>query len=262
MNTNTNQSRIADCGLRNQNASAADSLRTPHSALRAWRAFTLVELLVVIAVIGVLAGLGLSVAGGVRKQQYIRTATAELNQIETALDNYKAKYGFYPPSNPNLSGYYNTLYYELSGVTNTTPNSPSQTYQTLDGASTITAANYKSAFTSTTPAASLGGIINCTSGGAEDGITAKNFLLGLKANRIGNCTTLSGVPITCLITSMRGPDANYQPVGVPEVNPFRYIYPGTNNPSSYDLWVQLVINGKTNLVCNWSKQVTVNSPLP
>ncbi len=38
----------------------------------------------------------------------------------------------------------------------------------------------------------------------------------------------------------------------PDLNPFRYIYPGTNNPTSYDLWIDLRISGKTNLICNWS----------
>ena len=57
-------------------------------------------------------------------------------------------------------------------------------------------------------------------------------------------------------------DDAYQPLKAPGLNPFRYVYPGVNNPSSYDLWVQLVIGGKTNLVCNWSRQVQINSPLP
>jgi hypothetical protein len=61
---------------------------------------------------------------------------------------------------------------------------------------------------------------------------------------------------------VRGPDASYEPVGVQDVNPFRYVYPGVNNPNSYDLWVQLRFGGKTNLVCNWSKTVIINSPLP
>ena len=57
--------RIADCGLRNKNAavSATNSFPTPHSALRAPLAFTLVELLVVISIIGVLAALIFPVAG-------------------------------------------------------------------------------------------------------------------------------------------------------------------------------------------------------
>ena len=50
--------------------------------------------------------------------------------------------------------------------------------------------------------------------------------------------------------------------GLPDVNPFRYLYPGTNNPSSYDLWVQLKISGKMYLICNWSTTPIVNSPLP
>jgi hypothetical protein len=59
-----------------------------------------------------------------------------------------------------------------------------------------------------------------------------------------------------------GPDQSYQPLAAPGINPFRYVYPGTNNPNSYDLWVQLVISGQTNLVCNWSKQVQINTSLP
>jgi hypothetical protein len=41
----------------------------------------------------------------------------------------------------------------------------------------------------------------------------------------------------------------------PTLNPFRYVstHP-TNNSGSYDLWVDLVIRGKTNRVCNWSTQ--------
>jgi hypothetical protein len=50
-----------------------------------------------------------------------------------------------------------------------------------------------------------------------------------------------------------------------DVNPWRYTsnpQSATNNPGSYDLWVQLVMGGKTNLICNWSKQVQINNPLP
>jgi len=218
-------------------------------------AFTLIELLTVIAVIGVLAAAGLSVTKGVKKREYLNTATAEMNQIQTALDNYKAKYGVYPPSNANLTPLVNTLYYELSGVTHNTVN---KTYTTLDSACTISEGNYTAAFTM--GASSIGGIINCSSGSAEEGTTAQNFLSGLKANRFGS-SSVTGL-ITNLITSVRGPDGNYKPLGVVDANPFRYLYPGTNNPSSYDLWIQLVINGKTNLICNWTKAVQINSPLP
>ena len=116
-----------------------------------------------------------------------------MGQIETALDNYKAQYGVYPPSNPSLSPLYNTLYYELSGVTN---NAAARTYTTLDNACTITEAAYGNAFT--VGASSIGGIINCTKGSAEDGVVAKNFLPSLRANRYGTSMTPSGIMITNL----------------------------------------------------------------
>jgi len=212
-------------------------------------AFTLIELLVVIAIMGVLAGLTLSILPGVKRRQAVNTAGAELEQIRTALENYKAKYGVYPPSNP-AGALTNQLYYELSGVTSTViDGTPS--YQTLDSASSIATNVYKSTF-------NVGGAINCTQpGGDPESAKAGNFLPALKPNRIGIIGSFN-----VLITSVRGPDANYQPLGVSDVNPFRYAYPGTNNPGSYDLWVQLVINGQTNLVCNWSREVQINSPLP
>jgi prepilin-type N-terminal cleavage/methylation domain-containing protein len=221
--------------------------------------FTLIELLVVIAVISIIAGFTLTVVGGIKRKANISAATAELGRIETALEAYKSKYGVYPPCNPNLSPLYNTLYYELSGVTNIAGG-----FKTLDGGCTITALNYKTAFTTASPASSIDGIINCSKGSGDEGSVAQDFLSGLTARQVGTAQTPTGIAISNLITSVRGPDANYMPLGLtyPDINPFRYLYPGTNNPNGYDLWVQLKIGGKTNLVCNWTKQVLVNTALP
>ena len=87
------------------------------------RAFTLVELLTVIAVIGVLAAMGLAVMGSVKKTAILNHAKAELAQIKTAIDNYKHDRGYYPPGNastPATPNNYlvNQLYYELVGTTN------------------------------------------------------------------------------------------------------------------------------------------------
>jgi hypothetical protein len=96
-----------------------------------------------------------------------------------------------------------------------------------------------------------------------DGVTAQNFISGLKAKQISGPIINHGVTNSIMIiTSVHGPDTTYQPVQAQDVNPFRYLYPGVNNPGSYDLWVQLVINGQTNLICNWSRQVQINSSLP
>lgn len=64
---------------------------------RSRQAFTLVELLVVITIIGILAGLitGAAImARGAAKRAVIRT---EIVQLEMALEKYKAEYGEYPP---------------------------------------------------------------------------------------------------------------------------------------------------------------------
>jgi prepilin-type N-terminal cleavage/methylation domain-containing protein len=222
--------------------------------------FTLIELLVVISIMGILAGFVLAVLGGVARTKYINTASAELGQIQSALEDYKAKYGVYPPSNANPTGTYAwpvtnsmvpQLYYELCGVTNN-----GTYFVTLDGSSQIKITDVQTAY-------GVGGFINCSKGSGEEVAPARNFLLALKQNRIGSIQN-NGIATSNLLTSVHGPDSTYYPFGTsyPNVNPFRYVYPGINNPNSYDLWVQLVIGGKTNLVCNWSKQAIKNSPLP
>ena len=234
---------------------------------RARRAFTLIELLVVISVIGVLAAFTLTVVGGVQKKKYINNATAEMGVIQAALERYKAAYGFYPPSNPNLfltpvgPGNVNLispLYFELQGVTAGVLNGYTN-YTTLDGLSSINAQYINTVF-------GVSGIVNCSKGAGEDAVVARNFLPNLKANQIGFVDTqvvnnVKGVGI--LISSVGGPDQAYQPLGIPSYNPWRYnsINP-TNNPGSYDLYLQLQISGKKYLICNWSKQNPVNSPLP
>jgi prepilin-type N-terminal cleavage/methylation domain-containing protein len=224
------------------------------------QAFSLIELLVVITIIGALAALVIVGLGAVKKAQYKHVARIELEAIETALENYKAKYGAYPPSNQNNNNVYapkgfdraqfSQLYYELSG---TVANNAG--YMTLDGVSQISTNDVNTAY-------GVGGFVNCTRGSGEDAISAKNFIPNLKPKQYYVNVTNNGVLTTILITSVGGPDNKYQPLQWTDMNPIRYLYPGTNNPNSYDLWVQLVIGGKTNLVCNWSRQVIVNSPLP
>jgi prepilin-type N-terminal cleavage/methylation domain-containing protein len=225
-------------------------------------AFTLIELLVVIAIMGVLAALLFPVVGAVKKRQYIYNTQAEMAKLETAIDRYKAAYGFYPPSptTPPTAGIssslFNQLFYELEGTTGDGINN----YTNLDGSDIIKATDVPLAFPG------IGGFINCTKAGAgEDSPKARNFLPDLKPNQIGRyCTNYNNnFGVTLIISSVGGPDANYQPLIVQDLNPWRYNSSSpTNNPGSYDLWIQLVIGKQTNLICNWTKQVQINSPLP
>ena len=222
--------------------------------------FTLIELLVVIGIIGVIAGFVLVVAGPVKKKQYVYNARAEMAQLETAIERYKAAYGFYPPDNQltPINPWVNQLYYELTGTTNLDVNNPN--YQSLDGVPpTLTGGNVNNAF-------GVAGFMNCSkSSGGEDSSPARNFLPDLKPNQVWiytNAPATEGVKL--LITAVGGPYAQNQPLGQQDVNPWRYNSSNpTNNPGSYELWIQLVFApGQTNLICNWTKQVQVNSPLP
>src|SRR5215468_941040 len=97
---------------------------------RRYNAFTLIELVVVVGIISVLAGLVLSTVGYARKKGAMARAGAEIAAMSAACENYKADNAVYPthaetnildptmngnPSSPsyNLASLY--LYEQLSG---------------------------------------------------------------------------------------------------------------------------------------------------
>jgi prepilin-type N-terminal cleavage/methylation domain-containing protein len=237
-------------------------------------AFTLIELLTVISIIAMLAAFTIPVLKGIKRQQYLRSAQAEMEQIETAIERYKAAYGFYPPDNP-CDPRVNQLYFELLGTAVIT-NGTVLTYQSLDDPTiqiaipTPTQNDFKNVFGSDAGGNNcVNGFMNCTKPGAgEDTRPAQNFLPGLKPDQVTVFTNNfpgNQLPIKLLVVSVGGPDFAYSPLGTGAqgINPWRYNSSNpTNNPGAYDLWIQLSISGKTNLICNWNKQVQYNSPLP
>jgi len=64
--------------------------------LREQSAFTLIELLAVITIIGILAGLTLGAAGAVRRHGANSTAKAEVAALQAACDRYFADNNLYP----------------------------------------------------------------------------------------------------------------------------------------------------------------------
>lgn len=61
------------------------------------KAFTLIELLTVIAIIGILAGILIPVVGSARKSANKAKSKVQFNQYAVALQQYKTEYGYWPP---------------------------------------------------------------------------------------------------------------------------------------------------------------------
>ena len=60
------------------------------------QAFTLIELLMVISIIGVLAGILIPTVGAVRKQANIAASKSQLSNYVTAMTVFKSEYGYFP----------------------------------------------------------------------------------------------------------------------------------------------------------------------
>ena len=215
-------------------------------------AFTLVEMLVVLSIIGILIALIFPLVSAAKTRAMFTSARAELEQIQTAIEDYHAKYQFYPPDNPNNSAI-NQLYFELEGTVLV-----NGVYQTLDGSGQIAVTDLSAVFSPT-----VTGLRNSsTDRKSEEGSQAVNFLkASLRPNQIGQLKTPSGfVNAPLLLCSAKWPDVASQPVPVPPAlangfNPWRYVSTApTNNPKGFDLWIDILVRGKTNRICNWRRE--------
>ena len=239
--------------IENQKSEIGNDCVTRRSSLVApyLFAFTLIELLIVIAIIGILASLIFPITGALDKKKKIAVAQTQLKALEADIDGYKTKLGYYPPDNPN-NPVTNQLYFELLGTTNNgTPGTGATLWVTMDNSAQINntaAENINSVF-------NIAGFANTsTRAHADDrGAAASTFITSLTPNQIGYIDP-ANQQIKILVCSVEWP-ANVLPAPINGTlfNPWRYnsSHP-TNNTSTYDLWVDLVIRGKTNRVSNWS----------
>jgi hypothetical protein len=106
------------------------------------------------------------------------------------------------------------------------------------------------------------GFVNASTAASttDDGSAAENFLKGLKPRQVGELATTGNRLLVC---SVKWSDPASQPILVPPavengLNPWRYVSKNpTNNPTSFELWVDVLIGGKTYRISNWSKQPQV-----
>mgnify|MGYP002629863800 CR=1 FL=1 len=206
------------------------------------RGFTLVEMLVVIAIIGLLSGLLVSLSGSASRKKVESRTRAELANMVTAIESYESKYGQYPPSNPlatESSAQWNTLYYELTGMrvdpATATYVSPQQTGVIITGAQ-------------------LNNIFGVPGIGHAETSTSKfpePFLKNLKPGNLAVVT--NGVPgnPAVLVIKVAGKHANKNI----DINTWKYMsYPANgHNPKTFDLWAELPgpNPNTTNFIGNW-----------
>jgi prepilin-type N-terminal cleavage/methylation domain-containing protein len=96
-----------------------------------YHAFTLIELLAVITIIGILAGLTLGAAGAVRRHGATSTAKAEVAALQAACDRYFADNNLYPSDTSTTPSVVNPINYTAAGRA---------LFTNLFGSATLTAA--------------------------------------------------------------------------------------------------------------------------
>ncbi len=200
--------------------------RMSFHSTRGLRGFTVIELLVVIAIIALLAGLVIGAFAMVNEKKIRSRVRAELAALQTVIQSYHEKKGFFPPSNGDVNNSAtNQLFYELTGTTLT-----NGTFYPLAGGQPLIAAADVKAFFGTD------GFVNSNS---ED---TKDYYSNLKP---GMVKAIPGTNVKVLVVPVKGPDGDF--------NPWHYDASSNkrHNSDSYDLWADVVIGSKVITIGNW-----------
>ncbi|MEW6303608.1 MAG: type II secretion system protein [Verrucomicrobiota bacterium] len=213
---------------------------------RGTRAFTLIEMLLVIGIIGILAGMLFTGGRLAVKKRTLARATAELRQIAAAIEDFKSKYNYYPPDNPNNT-LVNPLYYELAGVSYTPTNTPvpgsPDRFDTLDKRTSLTAPQAFSVF-------GVSGFVNA----AHPGKAPPKSPFQPRGNQVAKVVSNTVPPTTFEMLIAPGKGTNgLADVDGKEINPWRYQSTApAHNTRSFDLWADIEINDQVFRVCNWN----------
>lgn len=224
-------------------------MRTTDSDSRSTiHAFTLIELLMVITVIGILAGLVVGLAPLATQKSKINRVQAELAELVTAIERYKDELGFYPPdsraaANEPLNAAVNGLFYELIGTVQ-----EGDFFSPLNGHAPVSVSTIKQYFNAE-------GFANAST----DRSRVKSFLVGLSESQRGE---ISDDPDVDVLLSPVEWNSKWNRYGLappvseqPTLNPWRYdaSSPDRHNRNSFDLWTVIVLGNEVRVIGNWKE---------
>lgn len=172
-------------------------------------AFTLIELLTVMAIIAILAGLVVGISSIANRNAIESRTRAEIKAMETALETYKADYGAYPPLDQAV---WDNSDATKGGITNIFPSGVSA--PTVAGAPNTNGwLNIHYVFR------------------ALSGTNTPKTYMSFLPKQLKAATNSSGYVYTMIL------DPNGNPYGYNPINP-------SGNPQTYDLW-SAGIDGKS-----------------
>ena len=208
--------------------------RAPHPT----GAFTLIEMMVVVGVIGLLAGMMIAAMPALTDRKIRKRIEVELAGLETAIQSYKADKGYFPPDNTNNVSQ-PPLFYELTGTVITNQNNGPDFISVLDQV-LLPKASVKSAF-------NIDGFLNSGTDVSE----IRNFYRSLKPTA-ANTNHYLPPNIKLLVVPYRGPANSLDPKG--DFNPWRYnVSNPANNLNGFDLWAEITNRNKLVIIGNWKE---------
>ena len=213
------------------------------------RAFTLVELLVVISIIGIIAAMSVGAIRSASMKRDQSAVEAQKAKLILALEDYKGKFGSYPPDNAawaSTNAHWNPLAYELGGMRRSGVDFLSES----DLSHVVTRAMIASYFgLAVGQTVAETGLLNAT---PSPTVRGKSFLLlkggsGKTADYVLITNGVPGMPPVMLLKV-----AAEHPTLSENVWRYRSYPANGHNPKSYDLWAEIKKStGTTNTISNW-----------
>jgi prepilin-type N-terminal cleavage/methylation domain-containing protein len=230
---------------------------------RAVGGFTLIEMLAVIAIIAVLASLVVGLTSRAKRAGRDSRLKVMRDQLVTAIEDYRAHYGSYPPDNRanypmgQINSVSNSLYYELTG---TIVDNQTAEFFTPDRGEAINALTVRQYL-------GVDGFVNTVASTGDltaDARKARRFI-ELKPDQHGSLSMQPDVEVLIapvrwpLNVSQENPPEGVGPApvpGRPGLNPWRYVSTNpTNNPGRFDLWAEFVDGRQVKMICNWNQGI-------